>query len=233
MDPLAAKILNPNISPQSQCAIINTIWRTNLSPSDFLGESQGDSYFRNYLKHCQPALRGGGNSTLLETYGDIVNIIQLMQEPEVSRPSVKSKLRESPSDPDDGKLDEALENSINLAVRLWLMIPVGSFSHAVGPGQTVVPWTDGTVQALLSSHFDGEPILDTPVKLGKVFNARNIERIGGIRIVWTDNLADHLRMRDDDTGVCIFHYASFLKYHQIWYVQANPETRRATDEKHQ
>jgi hypothetical protein len=215
MDPLAAKILNPKISPQSQCSIINTIWRANFSPSDFSGESQADSYFRNYLKHCQPALRGGGNSTLLETHGDIVSIIQLMQEPEVSRPSIRSKLRED-THPVDGKHDEAVENSINLAVRLWLMIPVGSFSHAVGPGQTVIPWTDGTVQSLLSAHFDGNPILDTPVKLGKVFNARNIERIGGIRIVWTDNLADHLRMRDDDTGVCIFHYASFLKYHQIW-----------------
>ena len=111
-----------------------------------------------------------------------------------------------------------LDNSIDLAVRLWLMIPIGGFSHAVVPGQTVLPWTVGSISDVLTKNFDENPLLDTPVKLGKVFNAMNIERIAGIRIIWTDNLADHLRMRDDDTGVCIFHYASFLRYHQSWEV---------------
>ncbi|KAF8854411.1 hypothetical protein BDZ45DRAFT_597067 [Acephala macrosclerotiorum] len=52
------------------------------------------------------------------------------------------------------------------------------------------------------------------VKLEKIFNARNLEQIGGIKIRWTSNLADHLRMRDDDTAVELFHYVSFLRCHQ-------------------
>ena len=48
------------------------------------------------------------------------------------------------------------------------------------------------------------------VKLERLFNARTIERIAGIKITWTSNLADHLRLLDDDTGVVIFHNA-FLK----------------------
>jgi hypothetical protein len=52
------------------------------------------------------------------------------------------------------------------------------------------------------------------VKLEKLFNARSLERIGGISIDWTNNLADHLRVKDDRNDkikVAIFHYASFLK----------------------
>jgi hypothetical protein len=211
MDPLSSKILHPQISPQSKCAIVNAIWSTNFSPSDFRSNPPADSYFRNYLKHCQPALRGGGNSTILVTHGDIVNIIQLLQEAHRDRIGLRTRIRETHAEPLE---DEALDNSIDLAVRLWLMIPIGIFSHAVIPGQTVLPWTTGSISDILTENFNEKSILDTPVKLGKVFNAINIERIAGIRIIWTDNLADHLRMRDDDTGVCIFHYASFLRYHQ-------------------
>jgi hypothetical protein len=213
MDPLNAQILHPQISLQSKCAIVNAIWVTNFSPSDFGSNAQGDSYFRNYLKNCQPALRGGGNSTFLKTHGDIVHTIQLLQGSDLDRSGLRAKLKEDYSQSLD---DEVLDNSINLAVRLWLMIPVGGYSNAVVPGQTVLPWNEGSISKILTEQFDCNTHLDTPVKLEKIFNARNIERVGGIRIVWTDNLADHLRMRDDDTGVCIFHFASFLRYHLAW-----------------
>jgi len=52
------------------------------------------------------------------------------------------------------------------------------------------------------------------VKLEKIFNAMNLEHIAGIEVRWTSNLADHLRMRDDDKAVEIFHYATFLRLHQ-------------------
>jgi hypothetical protein len=52
------------------------------------------------------------------------------------------------------------------------------------------------------------------IKLEKSFNALNVQRIGGIKIWWTNNLADHLRMMDDDKAVFVFHHASFLE-HQV------------------
>ena len=61
------------------------------------------------------------------------------------------------------------------------MIPVGGFSHAVGSGETVMPWQGGTTKSLLEEQFRGDALLDTPVKLGKIFNACKIERIAGIR----------------------------------------------------
>ena len=41
--------------------------------------------------------------------------------------------------------------------------------------------------------------------------------IAGIQITWTSNLADHLQMRDDDTRVANFNYASFLEYQRSRY----------------
>jgi hypothetical protein len=36
----------------------------------------------------------------------------------------------------------------------------------------------------------------------------------------TNNLVDHLRLTDDDTKVCIFNHASFLKMQNQSYVNA-------------
>jgi hypothetical protein len=56
------------------------------------------------------------------------------------------------------------------------------------------------------------------IKLEKQFNALNLQRIAGIRISWTDNLADHLRMMDGDKTVAVFYHASFLEYQKHRYV---------------
>lgn len=42
-----------------------------------------------------------------------------------------------------------------------------------------------------------------------MFTARNLERVAGIRVIWTSNLADHLHLEDDDTSVRIFYHVSF------------------------
>ncbi len=49
------------------------------------------------------------------------------------------------------------------------------------------------------------------VKLDKFFTAKNLSRLAGIKIYWTNNLADHLRILDEDSEVAIFHHALFLE----------------------
>ncbi|KAH8593924.1 hypothetical protein B0O99DRAFT_515010 [Bisporella sp. PMI_857] len=46
------------------------------------------------------------------------------------------------------------------------------------------------------------------IMLDKKFNAFNIERKAGIKIIWTNNLEDHLCLKDEDTRLAIFHHAS-------------------------
>jgi hypothetical protein len=41
-------------------------------------------------------------------------------------------------------------------------------------------------------------------RLDKTINAMQFEKPSGIRIIWTDSFADHLRLRDDDTAIELF-----------------------------
>jgi hypothetical protein len=67
----------------------------------------------------------------------------------------------------------------------------------------------------LSALFGEEPCLkEEDPKICSDLNARGLERVAGLRIVGTDNLADHLRMMDDDGTVAIFHHAAFLDRQQ-------------------
>lgn len=54
--------------------------------------------------------------------------------------------------------------------------------------------------------------MDERVKLEKIFNAKNLGQIAGIDIIWTDNIADHLRVSDEDQKVALFHHVCFLEY---------------------
>lgn len=80
-------------------------------------------------------------------------------------------------------------------------------------GHNQLAWSGNSLKEFIHSYFHTTPALGCErVKLDETFNARNLERIAGIEIVWTDNLADHLRVTNGDKKVAIFHHASFLEY---------------------
>jgi len=178
------------------------------------------------------------------THGDIVKLVQLLKRPEATRDSVENILRNRLLKNEFEDAEEILEDSINCAMRLLLIVPTGGFlstgrSFTVS-GETKLSkrhvssnvWLALEDQDLISFRLERrnyqrickkkEPTLNRSiedhVKLEKFFNARNLERIAGIKFRWTSNLADHLRMRDEGTVVEIFHYASFLRLHQNWYI---------------
>lgn len=104
--------------------------------------------------------------------------------------------------------------TIDLAVRLWLMVHTGDMQREV-TGQTALLWRAGTLKDCIATRFQHQRILTDVVKFEKVFNARNIERIAGVTIRWTPNLVDHLRFVEDGKKpiLHIFHHAAFLNYH--------------------
>lgn len=98
------------------------------------------------------------------------------------------------------------------------MIDVGALRHGLRLGQTPRMWVKGTLRDFVNSVFPPSTTLSDDLKLEKLFNARNLERVAGIQVVWTSNIADHLQLEDDDTSVRIFSHASFLELHRDWYV---------------
>ena len=93
------------------------------------------------------------------------------------------------------------------------MISIRDSKYAVLSGTQLI-WDEGNLKDFLSAYFNDPQVLsDSNIKFEKTFNAYNLERITGIKVKWTDNLIDHLRMIEaDDKTVKVFHHASFLKH---------------------
>ncbi|KAH8648231.1 hypothetical protein BGZ61DRAFT_542441 [Ilyonectria robusta] len=108
-------------------------------------------------------------------------------------------------------LEEACENSLNLAVRLLLMLRIGDVKYQF-LRRPCLEWNEASLRDFVHGRFVEEASMSPDgVKLPKSFNAWSLEAIGGIEISFTDNLADHLLLIEDDTSkVLIFPYASFL-----------------------
>nr|CDP28668.1 Putative protein of unknown function [Podospora anserina S mat+] len=109
--------------------------------------------------------------------------------------------------------DEECERYIDLAARLLTMMKIGVPKNQL-MARRFLRWEQGTIRDFVSNFFKESPKLSYErIRLPKIFNAWSINKIGGINICFTDNLADHLLLTDDDSTLFIFHHASFLECH--------------------
>ncbi|KZM21243.1 uncharacterized protein EKO05_0011540 [Ascochyta rabiei] len=149
---------------------------------------------------------------MAKTHRDILNLIHLFDNG-ASRESIKECLIAGASTHHRPNEDEMLDGAIDLAARLYLMVNVAAQVRMVSE-QTRLEWTTGSLEVALQTHFQEPQVLDhMGLRLDPMFTVCNLERIAGIKIVPTDNLADHLRMVDRDGTLAVFHNVSFLKRH--------------------
>jgi hypothetical protein len=211
-DSLDSSIENLPKSVTTRHDIIRGFWGNPVSLLDFQeGRPQCEKYFLYYTEQCRIALQDGGRHILAQTHRDILEVASYLRGSQ-TREQLKRILRPKlPIQPPDDA-DEIMDNTIDLTIRLLIMVNVGGLRYGVSD-ISQLNWKDNTLKEFIQGRFiPSQALKDTPIKLEKIFNARNLERIGGIKIIWTSNLADHLSMKDDDTRVAIFHHASFLKY---------------------
>lgn len=205
--------LRTHVSRPLRSTAVEQLWGPQPSGNALLEgkanvEAFFDSYFRYYSQQCDLIGRHAkGRYSSVETHSDIMEIARLLQQP-LSRDEVWNRM--------SGFLKaankEQHENSINLVARLLLMVKFGNILHECGGGRHI-EWSHGNLAEFVHDYFSRPPACGHErVKLEKSFNALNLQRIAGIKIRWTDNLADHLRMMDDDKAVVVFHHASFLEY---------------------
>lgn len=175
------------------------------------------SYFRYFQRFVE---RTRANS-LIDSHLQLCNLATLLKARSSARSSIKQKMQDRLNENEREDSEEIVDYSLSLAVRILIMVPTGCFSPAgrsiTLSGETKLSWNDGTLNDFIKKEFSVQRHLQIPVKLEKTFNATNLEHIAGIEVRWTCNFADHLRMRDDDKTVEIFHYASFLRLHQNRY----------------
>lgn len=193
-----------------RCQLINDLCGISIDPQTLITYNFDlDAYFVYYSEQCRSALIDRGRHVAARTHRDITDIASYIrngQQREDIKQIITSKLLTCNS-PDD---DRIAENTIDLAASLLLMMQFRDLPFGISRWRPL-KWTHGSLQDFLKSQWGSKPMLKEMVKLESIFNAPNLIRIAGIRIEWTDNLNDHLRMIGDDTAIMIFHHASFLE----------------------
>lgn len=187
-------------------AIFNAIWNTDYDERQF--HSLADKlhcYFLYYEDQCSQS------RIAIKSHGDVLEVIGYLKDGRESLKTIKQKMCSSISLTGGGK---DMDGLIILAARLWLMMYIGDMGHSLTVGSTQIVWREETLDDLIGTVFSGQHEIESTVKLEKIFNACNLEKIAGIRVSWTNNLADHLLMKDDDSRVMIFYHAAFLELHR-------------------
>lgn len=177
----------------------------------------GSSIYGSFFEYYHHVVENCSSDGLIHTHEDVKALVDILNGQNATRSSIDIQLQalisKSGSENHDD-IAEIIEEAVDIAARLLVMIPTSLFPRSVISGGTILKWRRGTVTELVATELSPQIKIKEHIKLEKAFNARNLERIGGIEIRWTCNLADHLRLRDDDKAVEIFHYASFMRLHQ-------------------
>jgi hypothetical protein len=185
---------------------------------------QVDVYFEYFEAQSMLALKNWGKYNISSLKFHHVTDVARMIKQECTRSEIESFLTEILT----GECKSISSEVIDLTVRLLLMVPNWSILTGASADETTLTWMDGTVSKAFIRHFRQRnaskelmPIVPSDQgKIDKTFTARNIEEIGGLKIVWTCNLLDHLQLRKDRRSVEIFHHASFLHYQAKRYVMS-------------
>ncbi|XPS80193.1 hypothetical protein M3J09_012154 [Ascochyta lentis] len=204
-----------NLSPihvRTKNAIKGSFWPPTNLPVYQQDTLDWECYFKYYDRQCQTALVDRGRLVMAKTHQDILNLIHRF-ESGFSRESIREELRLKITAPGRPNEDEILDGAVDLAARLYTMVNVAVDTRMISE-QTRLKWTAGSLKEALQVHFKEPQILGHfGLRLDPMFTGCNLERIAGIRIVPTDNLADHLRMMDRDGTIAVFHNVSFLRRH--------------------
>ena len=186
--------LQKEVHPDIEDDIIDGLW-----PGVVWAKQERDwkLFLSYYTQQCKHALHDRGKHVLLRNHQQVLldttgQFIQLAPKEE-SMFNMK-QLFTSKSD----REQEILNNSIDLAARLYLVINIGDSQYAVSSGTSLI-WDKGslkifrqTISKTLASWVTATS------KLENTFNACSLERIAGVKLKWTNNSIDHLRIIEAD-----------------------------------
>lgn len=203
--------------------IINEIFNLSLTEQDFRCRDDGlTAFFDDWFEEqCEAA----ASQLSVRTHRELLQVVAHVQSTDNSqhRSMIADQLRTTLSTARSPPELASINASLTLAVRIWLSISVDSLQHFLTPGHSVLWGSGRSLGDTIDDAFSPKGQSTEMVQLPKAFTAANLEKIAGIQVQWTSNLADHLSMKDDDTKVMLFHQASFLELHResMWYVESS------------
>ncbi|SPO01517.1 uncharacterized protein DNG_04190 [Cephalotrichum gorgonifer] len=112
----------------------------------------------------------------------------------------------------------SFQATLNLVARLVSMVEIGSvetefaFQHHASQ-RPLLQWTEGNLASLLGRIFSSSPQIDCSGMVAPLaLDAWSLDKVAGIKVRFTNNLADHLRLANKDTLLYVFHHVAFLEH---------------------
>ncbi|KAL9132119.1 MAG: hypothetical protein Q9175_006597 [Cornicularia normoerica] len=177
-----------------------------------------ESFFTRYALLCKLAVNKDREVEKV-THRHLVEIIALLKDHGSTREEVAATVMLDPVITHSENLARTLAD---LAAGLWLMLSISKYPGDISYDEPII-WRDheklmeehyelnkGPIDKNFSYHYNSTDL----VKLPQAFTAAHLEQIGGIKVIWTSNLADHLLLKDDDTKLMLFHQVSILQLHK-------------------
>ena len=207
-------------APSSRACFIETIFDLHLDLiRRHCWDNGFEAFFSRYATLC--SLAANTNRAIVNiTHWQLASVIRLLRDPGEAwrnRLQLIDLVFNSPFFTwDDSMVGEHLAPGlIDLAVDVWSMLSVAKFPGDISYDEPI-PWEDDvTLTDLVRKCFTLKPESQDIVKMPQAFTAAHLEKIGGIQVVWTSNLADHLLLKEDDTKLMLFHQVSILRLHDI------------------
>lgn len=171
-----------------------------------------DSSQRTYGTYCQTQWNyfAQGRRNFEHHYNEISELFRMFREDEVKEHILirLNKLRQAGQ---NQLSEENCNHMVDFAARIVAPVNIGTLPNEVKKRRHL-EWKTGTLRSLFAEYFNEPPVLAFErLRLPKAFAAWSLCKVGGIKIRFTDNLADHLLLVDDDAVVMVFHHVSYLK----------------------
>ncbi|RDW91551.1 hypothetical protein BP5796_02716 [Coleophoma crateriformis] len=195
------------LTTKSRSEFSRSLMRVDV-PAKIFQSPNLDSYFRYYLEQCTTAVIDTSDQT--KTHRQIVNTARLLADPSTDASYISNLLERATTS--DEENDEVYWTFF--AVRVLTMIDVGGLRQGIRLGLSPNIWSEGTIRDFVKAKFPAEKVLFSNGKMDPLFNACNIDSIASIRVIWTNNIADHLILEDGDRSIKVFSHVSFLELHR-------------------
>ncbi|KAK8131132.1 hypothetical protein PG984_007570 [Apiospora sp. TS-2023a] len=204
--PLDTK-LSGIIGAKAQRGLASQLWGPLAPTEDDVRSLQ--PYFQYYSTQCRQFLLDGAMHVSVSTHSEIVHLASIFHQNRV-RDGILQAHKASTLDRTASA--ETARNTINLCARLLLMVATGEPPNGL-PGPNTSHWEAGTIMDFTERCFGvGHQLSPENAQISKLLTMLNLKKIGGMKIEWTQNLADHLRLVDDDCKILVFSCISFLKF---------------------
>ena len=189
------------------------------------------SYFGYYTQELELLYTGfssetsQANNLTAAKFEDLFYIVKILQENNGSRKDAIRSMLEARFT-NSNKLN--LDRSINLAIRLWLMINAQEPEFAgIRLGVTYVQWADeSTLESFVRDLFPSSkyPVTAQSSRLGPYFTVAFMQNVCGLTVEWTTGLHDHLMLDRRRRVLKVFPHKGFL--HALLESSKNADGRR-------